>query len=130
MVLIQEANMADPKSLLEAIKATKPMDLVHNPFAFAVGVGVANGLLAVARGKRIDIPTASALGVILGLGEAALVGLEPGNKVWSKETGKVALWSVLGVAAGVAPFLLFSGEEAGRGIPVAEGTKVAEGKVA
>lgn len=110
----------DPKSLLAAIKATKPMDLVNHPFSFAVGVGVANGLLAVARGKRIDLPTAAALGVILGLGEAALVGLEPGHKVWSKETGKVAWLSVLGVAVGVAPFVLLGTGEAGHGAPLAE----------
>jgi hypothetical protein len=120
--------MADAKSIIAAIKATKPMDLVHNPFAFAVGVGVANGLLAVARNKRIDLPTASALGVILGLGEAALVGLEPGNKVWSKETGKVALWSVLGVAVGVAPFMLFGGEGSAHAIPVAEKVRETKGE--
>ncbi len=121
--------MADPKSLLEAIKATKPMDLVHNPFAFAVGVGVANGLLAVARGKRIDAPTATALGIILGLGEAALVGLEPGNKLWSAETGKVAAWSVLGVAVGVVPFMLLGSGESSHGFPVAQ-TGSSGGKVA
>ena len=118
--------MADPNKLLEAIKATKPMDLVNHPFSFAVGVGVANGLLAVARGKRIDVPTATALGIILGLGEAALVGLEPGHKLWSKETASVAWMSVLGVAVGVIPFVLFGKGEVGHGAPLAGRTVDAE----
>lgn len=122
--------MADPKKLLEAIKATKPMDLVNHPFSFAVGVGVANGLLAVARGKRVDGPTAAALGVILGLGEAALVGLEPGHSVWSKETAKVAWLSVLGVGVGVLPFVLFGKGEPTHGIPIASTGGKSEGKVA
>lgn len=122
--------MTDAKSVIAAIKATKPMDLVHHPFSFAVGVGLANGLLAVARGKSIDVPIATALGIILGIGEAALVGLEPGNKVWSKETGKVAIHSVLGVAVGVLPFVLFGKGEPGHGLPIAETAKKTEGKVA
>lgn len=119
--------MADAAKLLEAIKATKPMDLVNHPFSFAVGVGVANGLLAVARGKRIDVPTATALGVILGLGEAALVGLEPGHELWSKDTARVAWLSILGVGVGVLPFVLFGKGEVGHGAPLASAAVDAEG---
>lgn len=79
-------------------------DLVNHPFSFAIGVGVANGLLAVGRGKSIDKPTAITLSLILGLGEMALVAFEPESERPMSLTA-IGLWSVAGVAVGVMPFI-------------------------
>jgi len=79
-------------------------DLVNHPFSFAIGVGVANGLLAVGRGKSIDKPTAVTLSLILGLGEMALVAFEPESERPMSLTA-IGLWSVAGVAVGVMPFI-------------------------
>lgn len=97
--------------------------LVDHPFSFAVGVGVANGLLAVGRGKKIDVPTALTLSAILGLGEAALVMYEPESERHYSLT-MIGVHSVFGVLAGVLPFVTF-GEvhhsERG-GLPIAANT--------
>lgn len=79
-------------------------DLVNHPFSFAIGVGAANGLLAVGRGKSIDLPTALTLSTILGLGEMALVMYEPESERTNSLVA-IALWSVAGVMVGVMPFI-------------------------
>jgi fucose 4-O-acetylase-like acetyltransferase len=114
--------MADVKSLLAAIKDTKPMDLVNHPFTFAAGVGLANGLLAAARGKHIDLKTAAALTMILGVGETVIVAFEPGEKKHSNLA--VLLHSIAGVGLGLAPFVRMSSDEkelVGKTIPIAKG---------
>lgn len=83
-------------------------DLVDHPYTFAMGVGVANGLLAVGRGKKIDMPTALTLSVILGLGEMALVVYEPESERHYSLTS-VGIYSVLGVLTGVLPFVTRGG---------------------
>lgn len=96
--------------------------LVDHPFSFAVGVGVANGLLAVGRGKKIDVPTALTLSAILGLGEAALVMYEPAHERTHSLTA-IGVHSVLGVLAGVLPFVTFGEVHHGErgGLPIATG---------
>lgn len=79
-------------------------DLVNHPFSFAIGVGVANGLLAVGRGKNIDLPTAITLSTILGLGEMALVVYEPESER-TRSLASIGAWSVAGVMVGVMPFI-------------------------
>ena len=79
-------------------------DLVNHPFSFAIGVGVANGLLAVGRGKNIDLPTALTLSTILGLGEMALVMYEPESER-TRSLASIGAWSVAGVMVGVMPFI-------------------------
>jgi len=79
-------------------------DLVNHPFSFAIGVGVANGLLAVGRGKSIDLPTAVTLSTILGLGEMALVIYEPASER-TRSLAAIGAWSVAGVMVGVMPFI-------------------------
>lgn len=79
-------------------------DLVNHPFSFAIGVGVANGLLAVGRGKNIDLPTAITLSTILGLGEMALVVYEPASER-TRSLASIGAWSVAGVMVGVMPFI-------------------------
>lgn len=111
--------MADAASIIASIKATKPMDLIEHPFSFAVGIGLANGLLAKVRGKGIDVATGIALAAILGIGEAVIVALEkpdPTKKHYSPAL--VALYSVIGVGVGLAPFVTLEGE--GGGLPIAE----------
>lgn len=112
--------MADARSIIEAIKATKPMEVVNHPFAFALGVGAANGLLAAVRGKHIDLRTGLALTAILGVGETVIAAWEPGEHKHSN--AMVALYSVLGVGIGLLPFLKFewAAGEGGKGFAVAE----------
>ena len=99
--------------------------LVDHPFSFAVGVGVANGLLAVSRNKKIDVPTALTLSAILGLGETALVMYEPESERAFPLT-TIAVYSVLGVLVGVVPFITRGGhgEEHGGSpaLPIAQAT--------
>ena len=79
-------------------------DLVNHPYTFAIGVGVANGFLAVGRGKKIDMPTALTLSVILGLGEMALVMYEPESER-PMPLATIGVYSVLGVLTGVLAFV-------------------------
>lgn len=123
--------MADVKSLLAAIKDTKPMDLVNHPFTFAAGVGLANGLLAAARGKHIDLKTAAALTMILGVGETVIVAFEPGEKKHSNLA--VLLHSIAGVGLGLAPFVKLSPDEAkmvGGKFPIADSDAAKDGAAA
>lgn len=78
--------------------------LMNHPFSFAVGIGVANGMLAVGRNKKIDMPTALTLSAILGLGEMALVMYEPEHER-SHSLEIIGVYSVLGVLLGVLPFV-------------------------
>jgi hypothetical protein len=78
--------------------------LMNHPFSFAVGIGVANGMLAVGRNKKIDMPTALTLSAILGLGEMALVMYEPEHER-SHPLDVIGWYSVLGVLLGVLPFV-------------------------
>jgi hypothetical protein len=79
-------------------------DLVNHPYSFAMGVGIANGFLAVGRGKKIDMPTALTLATILGLGEMALIMYEPeSERQYSLQA--TGIYSVLGVLTGLLPFV-------------------------
>lgn len=83
--------------------------LVDHPFTFAAGVGLANGFLAIARNKKIDPKTAVTLAGVLGLGELALVMYEPQEErgpIMSKMSlTEIGFYSVVGVVAGVLPFI-------------------------
>lgn len=83
-------------------------DLVNHPYSFAMGVGIANGFLAVGRGKKIDLPTALTLSAILGLGEMALIMYEPESERQYSLTA-TGIYSVLGVLTGLLPFVSPSG---------------------
>jgi hypothetical protein len=93
-------------------------DLVNHPYSFAMGVGIANGFLAVGRGKKIDMPTALTLATILGLGEMALIMYEPESERQYSLTA-TGIYSVLGVLTGLLPFVT-PGHGAGGGVPIAE----------
>jgi hypothetical protein len=94
-------------------------DLVNHPYSFAMGVGIANGFLAVGRGKKIDMPTALTLSAILGLGEMALVMYEPESER-SMSLQAIGVYSVLGVLTGLLPFVSPGHQEHNGGFPIAE----------
>lgn len=122
--------MSTAKEALETLErlAAKSAPIVNHPFTFAVGVGLANGALARIRDKRVDLPTAVALATILGLGEMALEYFTPPEKL-HHSLPMIGVFSVLGVAVGLAPFVELSPSEAEylRGIPVAAGIKIPVG---
>jgi hypothetical protein len=93
-------------------------DLVNHPYSFAMGVGIANGFLAVGRGKKIDMPTALTLSAILGLGEMALVMYEPESER-SMSLPAIGVYSVLGVLTGLLPFVSPGHQEHGGALPIA-----------
>jgi hypothetical protein len=108
--------MSSTSGVIQAIKNTKPMDIVNHPFFFAVGVGLGNGILAAVRGKHIDLKTGVALAAILGIGETVIAAFEPGEHKHSNLA--VAGYSVLGVGIGLLPFLKLHGES--EGVPIAK----------
>jgi len=77
--------------------------LYRHPYSFAVGIGIANGLLAVTRGKSINPKTAVMLAGVLGVGEALIAAQEPAHER-TMPLNAVGLYSVLGVLTGVALF--------------------------
>lgn len=91
--------------------------LVNHPFTFAVGTGIANGLLAKARNKKIDIKTAVTLGSIIGIGETALVMYEPpserGEIMEKMSLFEIGLWSCGGLFVGLMPFVTWRPVEHG-----------------
>lgn len=124
--------MASAASVIEAIKATKPLDLAkdvaNHPFAFALGVGLGNGFLAWARDKHIDLRTGLALTAILGVGETVIAAWEPGEH---KHTNSAVLaYSVLGVGIGLLPFLKWEWAVGGGGIPLAAASREGDTVVA
>lgn len=117
------SNTLEKLSLLKTI--SNPKDLAvkvfHHPFTFSAGVGLANGLLAKARNKSIDVPTAVTLAAILGLGEMALEYFVPPEKRPAMSLPAIGLWSVAGIAVGILPFVDWKGSsESSRGIPIAK----------
>lgn len=85
----------------------------NHPFAFAAGVGIANGALAIARNKKIDLKTAVTLSAVLGIGELVLVMYEPPEHRGAYTLNEVAIHSVLGVMAGVLPFITWGAVDHG-----------------
>ena len=81
-----------------------------HPGIFATGVGLANGLLARARNKKIDPKTAITLASVLGIGELVLIAYEPPSERGAYSLTEVGVWSVFGVLAGLLPFISWNVE--------------------
>jgi hypothetical protein len=125
--------MTNTEALILRIKSTKPMDVVNHPFTFALGVGVANGALAKVRGKEVDVPTAVALALILGAGEAAIEHFDKTKPPEEKRSIlAMSLLSIAGVGLGLLPFLSWKMEGGARPLPIAQADEEepTEGKVA
>lgn len=105
-----------------------PKTLLDHPFSFAMGVGLANGLLAKARDKQVDARVATTLAAILGLGETALVMYEPqserGPLMKDMTLMEIGVYSALGVLVGLIPFMSWSGAHAATAtsVPIASST--------
>lgn len=81
--------------------------LAAHPGVFALGIGVANGLLAAVRNKSLSPNAAYVTAAVIAAGEVALVRY---SHEW--ETGaqrpdlnRLAAWSVVGTIAGLALFV-------------------------
>jgi len=116
-----KTNMTKSEQLILQIRSIKPMDVVNHPFVFAAGVGVANGILAKARGKQVDVPTAIALALILGGGEAVIEHFDKSKPDSEKHSPlMMILLSVAGVAVGLLPFMTWEQSGGARVLPIAE----------
>jgi len=84
--------MAD-KSLMTQIAA--------DPMVFAIGIGIANGVLAAVRNKPVSQRAMYATAAVLAVGEAILLLDEPNRPPLGAFMAKTAI----GVGVGLAPFV-------------------------
>jgi hypothetical protein len=78
-------------------------DIAANPAVFAMGVGVANGVLAAVRDKPISPSAAAITAAVIAAGEVALVYDVPLEE--RPNLVNLGLWSVVGTYVGLAPFV-------------------------
>lgn len=91
--------MAKPQpSLLSQVAA--------HPMVFAIGVGVANGVLAAVRDKPVSTRAATATAAVLAAGEVVLVMDLP--EAERPDLSKFALHTAIGVMLGMAPFVTWT----------------------
>lgn len=74
-----------------------------NPMVFAVGVGVANGVLAAVRNKPVSPRALYATAAVLAIGEAILIMDEP--EASRPPLGSFMAQTAIGVGLGMAPFV-------------------------
>lgn len=72
-----------------------------NPMVFALGIGVANGVLAAVRNKPVSQRALYATAAVLAVGEAILILDEPEHP----PLGTFMAQTALGVGLGMAPFV-------------------------
>lgn len=77
--------------------------IVAHPGAFALAVGVANGLLAAARDKSVSPNAAAITAAVITVGEVALVYDLPLEE--RPDLFTFGLWSIAGTYLGLAPFI-------------------------
>lgn len=76
--------------------------IAANPIVFAIGIGVANGVLAAVRNKPVSQRALWATAAVLAVGETILVLDEPEEE--RPDLWKFAGSTALGVFIGLAPF--------------------------
>jgi hypothetical protein len=84
-------------------KTSAVAQIVTHPGAFALAVGVANGLLAAARDKSVSPNAAAITAAVIAMGEVALVYDVPLEERPNLLT--FGLWSIAGTYVGLAPFI-------------------------
>jgi len=90
------STLATPSTTLEALQA-----VAMHPAGFGVGVGIANGLLAEARGLPFTTKSAVITALVIGAGEAALAADLPHTRSLVETAG----YSALGTLIGLWPFV-------------------------
>lgn len=80
-----------------------------SPAVFAIGVGIANGVLAAVRNKPITARAAYATAVVLAAGEAILIMDLPDTE--RPEYTPFIVQTALGVLLGISPFVSWNGEK-------------------
>ena len=93
---------------LEALQKVSA-DIVTHPSGFGVGVGIANGLLAEARGLPFNSRSAVITALVIGAGEAALAAELPANQ--RRPIVEIGLYSALGTLIGLWPFVSSKGSK-------------------
>lgn len=77
---------------------------IEYPVVFGFGVGVANGLLAKARGLRFSTRATLATACVLGVGEAILAADETTEERHGRSLTQFGMLSALGVIGGLSLF--------------------------
>ena len=80
-----------------------------SPAVFAIGVGIANGVLAAVRDKPISPRAAYATAAVLAAGEAILIMDLPDSE--RPEYVPFVTQTALGVLLGISPFVSWNGEK-------------------
>lgn len=78
-------------------------EIAQQPAVFALGVGVANGMLAVIRDKPITPRAAAITAAVIAAGELALVAELPEDQ--RPEMVPFVLWTMFGTYVGLAGFV-------------------------
>lgn len=81
--------------------------MAAHPGVFALGVGVANGLLAAVRNKSLSPNAAYVTAAVIAAGEVALVRYshEWESGLARPDLARLGLWSLVGTMAGLALFV-------------------------
>jgi hypothetical protein len=90
-------------------KSNAVAEIIAHPAIFAMGVGVANGLLAVVRDKSVSPNAAAITAAVIAAGELALVYDVPLEE--RPDLFTFGLWSIAGTYAGLAPFVSWKAGE-------------------
>lgn len=77
------------------------LQIAEDPMVFAIGIGVANGVLAAVRNKPVSQRALYATAAVLAVGEAILLLDEPERPPLAAFMAKTAI----GVGLGLAPFV-------------------------
>jgi len=93
-------------STLEALKKVTSSLALH-PATYALGIGVANGVLAEARSFPFTTRSAVITALVLAAGETAILAEVADRKHGLVEIG---IYSLLGVLIGLYPFVSANGE--------------------
>jgi len=86
-------------------------ELAAHPLVFAVGVGVANGVLAAVRDKPVSKQAAAITALVIAAGELALVFELPDEERPSMT--EFAIFTMTGTFLGLAPFVSWREGEPG-----------------
>jgi len=97
----------DTTTLVVTSGAPTLLELLTHPLPTSIATGLVNGAIAKLSNKPVYPHTLVGMAIFLGLSKATLEHFTPEALKTKYSTPMYALYSVLGVAAGIAPFMTF-----------------------